>query len=175
MTYQGPVDYGDDEKRYRKTGVSKTKSKITNPFIQLAVHQGPVRKDTDETKYRRTGVSERRKYQGPVRPGTDEKIFRETGIAYNPNKPREDVALAIGIGAKVVKAAAKAAAKKAGGYAGRKIDSKLNQRVTSKKVFKKQQRMTVVQKVQKIKSPSSYTSVYMKDELEQDKRNFFFS
>ena len=132
-------------------------------------------------------------YQGPVRPGTDEKIFRETGIAYNPNKPREDVALAIGRGAKVVKAAAKkaggyagtaakkaggyagTAAKKAGGYAGRKIDSKLNQRVTSKKVFKKQQRMTVVQKVQKIKSPSSYTSVYMKDELEQDKRNFFFS
>ena len=98
------------------------------------------------------------------------------------DKTREDVALAIGIGAKVVKAAAKkaggyagTAAKKAGGYAGRKIDSKLNQRVTSKKVFKKQQRMTVVQKVQKIKSPSSYTSVYMKDELEQDKRNFFFS
>ena len=121
-------------------------------------------------------------YQGPVRPGTDEKIFRETGIAYNPNKPREDVAFAIGVGAKVVKAAAKkavgyagTAAKKAGGYAGRKIDSKLNKRVTSKKVFKKQQRMTVVQKVQKIKSPSSYTSVYMKDELEQDKRNFFFS
>jgi len=52
--------------------------------------------------------------------------------------------------------------------------------INKKRVFNKQKRMTVVQKVQKIKSPTSYTSVYMKqtilkDELEQDKRNFFFS
>ena len=51
--------------------------------------------------------------------------------------------------------------------------------INKKRVFNKQKRMTVIQKVHKIKSPSSHTSTYMKDkagpELEQDKRNFFFS